>query len=98
LVFFGRGLEAADQTADKYTEESRMRTDSPVREAAERACPEDPTGAKLQEPVVRPAPLLEVMMEQIAYLAGHAAEACPPACPDCVRLEQVKRWLLAPFR
>jgi hypothetical protein len=39
-----------------------------------------------------------VMMEQIAYLAAHAAQACPPACPECVRLEQVKRWLLAPFR
>jgi hypothetical protein len=75
-----------------------MRTDSPVREAPEKTGPEDPAGPKLREPLVRPAPLLDVMMEQIAYLAGHTAEACPPACPDCVRLEQVKRWLLAPFR
>jgi hypothetical protein len=38
------------------------------------------------------------MMEQIEYLAGHVAETCPAACADCARLEQVKRWLLAPFR
>ena len=75
-----------------------MRTDSPVREAPVKACPEDPTGPRLRDLVVRAAPLLDVMMEQIAYLTGHAAEACPPACPDCVRLEQVKRWLLVPFR
>ena len=75
-----------------------MRTDSPVREAPEKACPQNPAGPELWEPVVPPAPLLDVMMEQIAYLAGHAAQACPPACPECVRLEQVKRWLLAPFR
>jgi len=88
----------AAQTADKYTEESRMRTESPVREASEKACPENPTASKLWEPVVRPAPLLNVMMEQIEYLAGHAVEACPAGCADCARLEQVKRWLLAPFR
>ena len=88
----------AAQTADKYTEESRMRTDSPVREAPEKACPENPTAPKLREAVARPAPLLDVMMEQIEYLAGHAVEACPAGCADCARLEQVKRWLLAPFR
>jgi hypothetical protein len=48
--------------------------------------------------MVQPATLLDVMIEQIDYLAGHAVEACPAACPDCARLEQVKRWLLAPFR
>jgi hypothetical protein len=69
-----------------------------VREAPEKTGPEDPAGPKLREPLVRPAPLLDVMMEQIAYLAGHAAEACPAGCADCARLEQVKRWLLAPFR
>ena len=75
-----------------------MRTDSPVREAPEKACPEDSTRPGPWQPAGRPAPLVDVMMEQIAYLAGHAAEACPPACPDCMRLEQVKHWLLAPFR
>jgi hypothetical protein len=48
--------------------------------------------------IVRPAALLDVMMEQIDYLAGHAVGACPSGCADCARLEPVKRWLLAPFR
>jgi hypothetical protein len=50
------------------------------------------------ESIVLPAALLDVMIEQVEYLAGHAVEACPAGCADCVRLEQVKRWLLAPFR
>ena len=75
-----------------------MRTDNPVREAPEEAGSPSPAAPRLLESIVRPAALLDVMMEQIAYLAGHAAQACPPACPECVRLEQVKRWLLAPFR
>jgi len=50
------------------------------------------------ESSVRPAALLDVMMEQIEYLTGHAVEACPSGCADCARLEHVKRWLLAPFR
>jgi hypothetical protein len=73
-----------------------MRTDSPVRAASEETCREDAAAPKLWG--ARPAPLLDVMMEQIEYLAGHGAEACPAGCADCARLEQVKRWLLAPFR
>ena len=64
----------------------------------ERAVSQRPAAPRLLESSARPGALLDVMMEQIAYLAGHATEVCPPACPDCVRLEQVKRWLLAPFR
>ena len=75
-----------------------MRTDSPVVGAPEKACLENPAAPRLWEPIFRPAPLLDVMMEQIEYLAGHVAETCPAACADCARLEQVKRWLLAPFR
>ncbi len=75
-----------------------MRTDSPVREAPEKAGPQCPTAPRLLESIVRPAALLDVMMEQIEYLAGHAVEACPSGCADCARLEQVKRWLLAPSR
>ena len=75
-----------------------MRTDSPVREAPEQAGSQSPTAPKLLESIVRPAALLDVMMEQIEYLAGHAVEACPSGCADCARLEQVTRCLLAPFR
>jgi len=75
-----------------------MKTDSPLGEAPEKACPQSPPASILLESIVLPAALLDVMIEQVEYLAGHAVEACPAGCADCVRLEQVKRWLLAPFR
>lgn len=75
-----------------------MRTYSPVREAPEKAGSQSPTAPRRLESIVRPAALLDVMMEQIEYLAGHAVESCPSGCSDCARLEQVQRWLLAPFR
>ena len=76
-----------------------MRTDSPVRVAPEKAgSSHSPTAPRLLEAGARPAALLDVMMEQIEYLAGHAVEACPSECADCARLDQVKVWLLAPFR
>jgi hypothetical protein len=68
-----------------------------LREAPERALSQSPTAPGLLESIARPAALLNVMMEQIEYLAGHAVEACPSGCSDCARLEQAKRWLLAPF-
>ena len=46
--------------------------------------------------VVQP-PQLEVMFEQLAYLAAHRTAACDSYCPDCVRLEQVQDLLLSPF-
>src|SRR5271157_487441 len=79
------------------TRERRMRSGSKVREAPEKARPQSPPAPNPLESGVRPAALLAVMMEQIEYLAGHAVEACPTGCADCARLEQVKRWLLAPF-
>jgi len=75
-----------------------MRTHSPLRATPEEAVSQHPTAPKPLEPIVRSAALLDVMMEQIEYLADHAVEACPSGCADCARLEQVKRWLLAPFR
>jgi hypothetical protein len=41
---------------------------------------------------------MDVMFDQIEYLIGHADETCPEGCVDCARLEQVKNWLLLPFR
>ncbi len=75
-----------------------MRTHSPVRVTPEEAASQSPDAPRPLESIVRPAALLDVMMEQVEYLAGHAVEACPSGCADCARLEQVKRWLLAPFR
>ncbi|MGO9257819.1 MAG: hypothetical protein ACLQU1_16125 [Bryobacteraceae bacterium] len=44
-----------------------------------------------------PAPAAAVMWEQMEYLMAHAGSTCHPDCPDCTRLEQVKRYLLKPF-
>lgn len=44
------------------------------------------------------APVVDVLYDQLAYLVSHADGACPSGCPDCARLEQVKTWLLLPFR
>jgi len=47
---------------------------------------------------VTPAPLLDILVEQLEYLAAHVSPACPADCSDCARLSQVTNWLLLPFR
>ena len=44
------------------------------------------------------APLTDVIHEQLEYLIGHFGRKCPPDCIDCDRLQQVRHWLLLPFR
>jgi len=44
-----------------------------------------------------PAAYADVMREQMEYLLHHLGASCFPGCPDCARLEQVKRPLLRPF-
>ena len=44
-----------------------------------------------------PAPPAAVMWEQMEYLMAHVGPSCHPDCPDCTRLEQVRRYLLQPF-
>jgi hypothetical protein len=43
------------------------------------------------------ASTVDVMWEQMEFLVAHAGKACKPGCPECSRLEQVKRYLLQPF-
>jgi hypothetical protein len=45
-----------------------------------------------------PAPLFDILYEQLEYLTEHVSHTCTPGCPDCVRLIQVSNWLLLPFR
>ena len=44
------------------------------------------------------AALPAVMLEQLEYLISHAAKCCSPGCSECARLDEVKNWLLRPFR
>lgn len=48
-------------------------------------------------PFIEPAPLVDVLIDQLEYLVSHASRGCPPGCPDCFRLQQVKKLLLIPF-
>ena len=47
---------------------------------------------------LEPAPLDEILHEQLDYLIAHAAQSCAPGCPDCARFQQVQYGLLLPFR
>jgi hypothetical protein len=57
-----------------------------------------PIGSGRPAEFIQPAPLGDILHEQLDYLIGHATAACPPGCSDCARLQQVKSWLLIPFR
>lgn len=50
---------------------------------------------------LQPAPLLDVMFEQLGYLVGHlvshAGGVTVDDCPDCQRFQEVRFWLLSPF-
>jgi hypothetical protein len=53
-----------------------------------------------REPSVRyfaPAPVADVMFDQLEYLAAHDVGGCRRGCADCARLKQVKNLLLMPF-
>jgi hypothetical protein len=57
-----------------------------------------PTAIERNVHNLKAAPLTDVMYGQFEYLIGHSDEDCPPDCMDCARLQQVKNWLLLPFR
>jgi hypothetical protein len=46
---------------------------------------------------IDPAPVLDIMIEQLHFLAEHVSEGCHPDCMDCTRIAQVRNWLLLPF-
>jgi hypothetical protein len=46
---------------------------------------------------IAPAPLIDVLFDQLEYLVSHTEEECPAGCPDCKRFEQIKKLLLVPF-
>lgn len=56
--------------------------------------PPSPQGNAAPESV----PLVDVLFDQLQFLVAHGSLQCPEGCPECVRLEQVKGWLLLPFR
>jgi hypothetical protein len=47
---------------------------------------------------MEPAPLSEILQEQLEYLIAHSAHPCTPGCADCARFQRVVFELLLPFR
>jgi hypothetical protein len=47
---------------------------------------------------IDPAPLMDVMLDQLRYLLSHKGPGCSPECTDCERLAGAQSWLLLPFR
>jgi hypothetical protein len=47
---------------------------------------------------IEPAPLIDVLFDQLEYLVSHVGQECPRGCPDCDRLGQIKKLLLVPFQ
>lgn len=45
-----------------------------------------------------PAPVMDVMVEQLEYLFTHSRGTCASNCVECSRMVQVQRYLLQPFR
>ncbi|HUI80578.1 MAG TPA: hypothetical protein VLY24_21785 [Bryobacteraceae bacterium] len=47
---------------------------------------------------VEPAPVVEVLLDQLRYLLSHKGASCAADCADCERLAGAQSWLLLPFR
>ena len=46
---------------------------------------------------IAPAPLIDVLFDQLEYLVSHTGVECSAGCLDCTRFEQIKKLLLVPF-
>jgi hypothetical protein len=75
-----------------------MDFDRQMPNAAEDISVANPAHASLRPCYVGSATVLEVLFDQLEYLLYHGQGTCPSDCSDCDRLEQVKGWLLLPFR
>jgi hypothetical protein len=75
-----------------------MSRDRSMSDTGTQSLAANPTGFGHPAEFTQPAPLGDILHEQLDYLIEHATEACPPGCADCARLQQVKSWLLIPFR
>lgn len=55
-------------------------------------------GVAMSKVVVKPAPTIEVLEEQFAFLAAHSMQGACKGCEDCRRFQAVKAILMRPFR
>jgi hypothetical protein len=74
-----------------------MSRDRSMSETGTQSSAANPAGSGRPADFIQPAPLGDILFEQLEYLVAHATQACAPGCSDCARLQQVKSWLLLPF-
>ena len=75
-----------------------MNTDRPVANAnSPAAAVSQPAGTPITSCYLAPAPVADVLFDQLEYLVAHGGRDCPSDCLECSRLERVKHWLLLPF-
>ena len=74
-----------------------MNRDRSISDTGTQSMATNPAGSGRPADFTQPASLGDILHEQLDYLVDHAAQACPPGCADCARLQQVKSWLLLPF-
>jgi hypothetical protein len=75
-----------------------MDSDRSLSEASDQISIATPAVVERHGHHLKAAPLHDVMFDQLGYLIAHADGNCPPDSMDCARLQQVKNWLLLPFR
>jgi len=59
--------------------------------------PPDDRGSERNTRLIEQPQLADVLFDQLDYLISHGGQVCRPGCPDCARLEQIKKLLLVPF-
>ena len=59
--------------------------------------PPDDRNACHSASFIEPAPMIDVLFDQLEYLVSHRGPECPVGCPDCDGLEQIRKLLLLPF-
>ena len=74
-----------------------MSRDHSMSDTGTQSLAANPAGPCSPADLMQPAPLGDILHEQLDYLMDHSTEACAPGCADCARLMQVKSWLLLPF-
>ena len=74
-----------------------MSRDRSMSDTGTQSLAANPAGSGRPADFIQPAPLGDILFEQLDYLVAHATQACAPGCADCARLQQVKSWLLLPF-
>jgi hypothetical protein len=75
-----------------------MNTDRQIGNAKSQAAVVNQPASSPHSCYVASAAVVDVLFDQLEYLAAHSGHDCPSDCLECGRLERVKHWLLLPFR